>query len=293
MGTDFTRGEVMPLLFKFFLPFLLANLLNSIYNTVDTIIIGQFVGSSGIVAVTMGGKMLNLFTNIGLAFAGGGQVLISQLVGAGRRDELNATIGTLFSEMFGLSLLFALVTFLFSRRIITWLNTPPEAFESAVVYLRITCAGLPLIFGYNAVSSVLRGMGDSKSPLIFIAIAAFINLVGDLIFIVLFHMGAAGTAIATVLGQGLSLLFSLTVLYRRREHFGFDFRPASFRVDYPKLRVMLRLGYPVALRACCITITQLPGPWWDRTSAPTGTTGSKRSCAPPLSSAYPLRSCWG
>lgn len=257
MGTDFTRGEVMPLLFKFFLPFLLANLLNSIYNTVDTIIIGQFVGSSGIVAVTMGGKMLNLFTNIGLAFAGGGQVLISQLVGAGRRDELNATIGTLFSEMFGLSLLFALVTFLFSRRIITWLNTPAEAFESAVVYLRITCAGLPLIFGYNAVSSVLRGMGDSKSPLIFIAIAAFINLVGDLIFIVLFHMGAAGTAIATVLGQGLSLLFSLTVLYRRREHFGFDFRPASFRVDFPKLRVMLRLGYPVAVRACCITITQL------------------------------------
>ena len=156
MGTDFTQGEVMPLLFKFFLPFLLANLLNSIYNTVDTIIIGQFVGSSGIVAVTMGGKMLNLFTNIGLAFAGGGQVLIAQLVGAKRRDELNATIGTLFSEMFGLSVIFAVVTLLLSRNIITWLNTPAEAFESAVVYLRITCVGLPLIFGYNAVSSVLR-----------------------------------------------------------------------------------------------------------------------------------------
>ena len=257
MGTDFTQGEVMPLLFKFFLPFLLANLLNSIYNTVDTIIIGQFVGSSGIVAVTMGGKMLNLFTNIGLAFAGGGQVLIAQLVGAKRRDELNATIGTLFSEMFGLSVIFAVVTLLLSRNIITWLNTPAEAFESAVVYLRITCVGLPLIFGYNAVSSVLRGMGDSKSPLIFIAIAAFINLIGDLIFIIAFHMGAAGTAIATVLGQGVSLLFSLSVLYRRREHFGFDFKFSSFRIDWPKLRVMLKLGYPVALRACCITITQL------------------------------------
>ena len=181
IGTDFTQGEVMPLLLRFFLPFLLANLLNSIYNTVDTIIIGQFVGSSGIVAVTMGGKMLNLFTNIGLAFAGGGQVLISQLVGAKRREEINATIGTLFSEMLGLSVIFAAVTLLLSKRIITWLNTPEEAFESAVVYLRITCVGLPLIFGYNAVSSVLRGMGDSKSPLVFIAIAAFINLVGDLV----------------------------------------------------------------------------------------------------------------
>ena len=257
IGTDFTQGEAMPLLLRFFLPFLLANLLNSIYNTVDTIIIGQFVGSSGIVAVTMGGKMLNLFTNIGLAFAGGGQVLISQLVGAKRREEINATIGTLFSEMLGLSVIFAAVTLLLSKRIITWLNTPEEAFESAVVYLRITCVGLPLIFGYNAVSSVLRGMGDSKSPLVFIAIAAFINLVGDLVFIIAFRMGAAGTAVATVLGQGLSLLFSLIVLYRRREHFGFDFKLSSFAIDRPKLRVMMRLGYPVALRSCCITITQL------------------------------------
>lgn len=257
MGADFTEGKVMPLLLKFFLPFLLANLLNSLYNTVDTIIIGQFVGSTGIVAVSMGGKMLNLFTNVGLAFAGGGQILVSQLIGARRRDELNSAIGTMFTEMLVLSTVFAVVTFALSRNILTWLNTPEESFPQALAYLRITCVGLPLIFGYNAVSSVLRGMGDSKSPLLFIAIAATANLIGDIIFIVLFRMGAAGTAYATVIGQGISLAFSLTLLYRKRDEFGFDFRPESFKVDWSKLKVMFRLGYPVALRSCCITVTQL------------------------------------
>lgn len=257
LGADFTEGAVMPMLLRFFLPFLLANLLNSIYNMVDTIIIGQFVGSTGIVAVTMGGKMLNVFTNIGIGFAGGGQILISQLAGAHRREEYNATIGTLFTEMLALSILCSAGTLIFARDILVMLNTPADAFDSALAYLRITCAGLPLIFGYNAVSSVLRGMGDSKNPLIFIAIAAAFNLVGDLVFVVAFHMGAAGTAIATVLGQGLSLAFSVLFLYRRRERFGFDFRLRSFAVEWKKLWLMVKLGLPVAVRSIFITGTQL------------------------------------
>ncbi len=257
LGADFTEGAVMPMLLRFFLPFLLANLLNSIYNMVDTIIIGQFVGSTGIVAVTMGGKMLNVFTNIGIGFAGGGQILISQLAGAHRREEYNATIGTLFTEMLALSILCSAGTLIFARDILVMLNTPADAFDSALAYLRITCAGLPLIFGYNAVSSVLRGMGDSKNPLIFIAIAAAFNLVGDLVFVVAFHMGAAGTAIATVLGQGLSLAFSVLFLYRRRERFGFDFRLRSFAVEWKKLWLMVKLGLPVAVRSIFITGAQL------------------------------------
>lgn len=257
LGTDFTEGAVMPMLLHFFLPFLLANLLNSIYNMVDTIIIGQFVGSTGIVAVTMGGKMLNVFTNIGIGFAGGGQILISQLAGAHRREEYNATIGTLFTEMLALSVLCSAGTLIFARDILVMLNTPADAFDSALAYLRITCAGLPLIFGYNAVSSVLRGMGDSKNPLIFIAIAATFNLVGDLVFVVAFELGAAGTAIATVLGQGLSLAFSILFLYRRRERFGFDFRLRSFAVHWKKLWLMVKLGLPVAVRSIFITGTQL------------------------------------
>lgn len=248
---------MMPLLLRFMLPFLLANLLNSIYNTVDTIIIGQFVGSAGTLAVSLGGRLLNLCTMISTSIAGGGQVLISQLYGAKRRDDLNSAIGTLFSLMLISSVGIAVIAFFFSGPILTWMNTPEEAFSAARAYFRITCIGFPLMFGYNAVSSVLRGMGDSKSPLLFIAIAAAINLTGDLIFVIHFELGASGTALATVIGQGISLLFSLALLYRRKEKFGFDFRLKSFRIAREKMNIMLRIGLPMALSSCCIQITQM------------------------------------
>ncbi len=257
MGTDFTEGSIMPMLLRFMLPFLLASILNSLYNTVDMIIIGQYVGKIGIVSVNMGGRLLNLFTLIGLSLAGGGQVLISQQFGAKRRDELNATIGTLFTEMFVISVALGVVTTAFATPILGLLNTPEESFAGALKYLRITSLGLPLIFGYNAVSSVLRGMGDSRSPLVFIAIAAVLNLIGDIVFIVRFDMGAAGTAVATVLGQGISLVFSLGVLYRKRARFGFDFKWRSFAVDWEKLRIMLKIGFPMTLRILFINITQM------------------------------------
>lgn len=257
MGSDFTDGAILPMLFRFFLPFLLANLLNSIYNTVDTVIVGQFVGSAGIVAVTTGGKMLNLFTTIGISFAGSGQILVSQIVGAKRRDEIQSTIGTIFTEMLVISFAAAVLQMLFSRNIVSWMNTPEESFSSALAYLRITCVGIPLIYGYNAVCSILRGMGDSKSPLVFIAIAALFNVLGDILFVAVFPWGAAGTAIATVLAQGLSFVFSLVSLYRRRDRFGFDFKLRSFRADKRKLTIILKLGFPMALRNICITSTQM------------------------------------
>ncbi len=257
LGTNFTDGRMMPLMLRFMLPFLLANLLNNVYNTVDTIIIGQFVGSAGTVAVSMGGRVLVLCTMVGTALAGGGQVLISQLYGAGRREELNSSIGTLLSIMLLSSVVMAVLGFCLARPVLEWMNTPVEAFDGAMDYFRITCVGLPLTFGYNAVSAVLRGMGDSKNPLLFIAIAAVINLVGDLIFVLAFGMGPAGTAYATVIGQGISLIFSLFLLYHRRAHFGFDFRRSSFRIDRGHGAVILKIGLPMALRSFFIQFTQM------------------------------------
>lgn len=257
MGTDLTRGSMMPVLLKFMFPFLLANLLNSIYNTVDTIIIGQFVGSAGTLAVSLGGRMMNMCTMVSTALAGGGQILISQLYGARKRSEVNSAIGTFFSLTAISSVIIALIGFACAKPILTWMNTPAEAFDAALAYFRITCIGMPFLFGYNAVSSVLRGMGDSKNPLLFIAIAAAINLFGDLLFVLVFQMGAAGTAYATVIGQGVSLIFSLALLYHRREQFGFDFKPRSFRMDSGHLKIILKIGLPMVLRSCCIQFTQM------------------------------------
>lgn len=257
LGLDFTEGPILPLLVRYCIPFLLANILNSLYNTVDTIVIGQFVGGVGIVAVTMGGKTLNMFTMIGNALAGGGQTLIAQLTGAKRKDDINSTIGTLFSTLLILAVAIAGILISCAKPILHLLNTPEEALQGAFYYLIITTAGIPLMFGYNAVSAVLRGMGDSKSPLLFIGIAAVFNLIGDIVFIVIFHMGAVGTAIATVMGQGISLIFSIVYLIRRKERFGFDFRLRSFRIDTVKLKIILKIGLPMALRGLFISGAQL------------------------------------
>lgn len=257
IGMNFTEGPIMPMLLKFFLPFLLANALNNLYNTVDAIIIGQFLGSYGIVAVSMGGKMLALFTLVGTALASAGQVLISQHIGAGQRRELNSTIGTLFTELFTISVIFAVINLCLGENILALINTPEESFSSAIDYLRITSIGLPLVFGYNAVSSVLRAMGDSKNPLIFIAIATVANIVLDILFIVVFQLGVAGTALATIMGQGISLVFSLSLLYRKRESFGFDFRLPSFKPDWSKLGLLLKLGLPLSMRSIFIIGTQI------------------------------------
>ncbi|MDF2636278.1 MAG: efflux family protein [Pelosinus sp.] len=257
IGMDFTEGSISTLLMKFLGPFLLASLLNSIYNTVDMIIIGQFVGSVGTVAVSMGGKILNLLTLVSTGLSSGGQILIGQQVGAKKKEELNATIGTLFGLLGVLSIVISIICLVFSNQILTLMNTPEESFTAARSYYIITTAGLPLIFGYNAVSSVLRGMGDSKRPLLFIAIAAALNLVLDIVFIKAFHLGAAGTAYATIIGQGVSLIFSVVFLYRRRDQFGFDFKLRSFTIVSGKANKILRLGGPLAAQGAMINLTQL------------------------------------
>ncbi len=257
IGTDFTTGSIRKHLLIFVTPFLLSSILNSLYNATDMVIIGQFIGNVGTVAVSQGGKMLNLFTLVCTSLAGSGQVLIGQLLGAKKEKELNETIGTMFSILIGIAVFLSVVCLALSTNIIGWLNTPEESAQAALSYLRITCIGLPLVFAYNAVSTVLRGMGESKLPFVFIAIAAVFNIIGDIIFIVVFDMGVVGTAIATVMGQGISFVVSAIYLYRRRQQFGFDFKLKSFIPKADKTRIILKVGLPMAARSFCIQFSQL------------------------------------
>lgn len=258
VGRDFTTGNISELVISFMTPFLLANLLTDLYNMVDMIIIGRFVGSAGIAAVTLGGKLLTMCTNVSIGLSAGGQIFLSQQIGAKRRrEELCATIGTMFSFLGMLSCILGVFCFFAVESILRLIGTPEESFQAAASYFRITSAGMPFVFGYNAVSSVLRGMGDSRRPLLFIAIAASANLVLDLVFVLGFGIGATGTALATIMGQGLAFVFSVRYLYRKREGFAFDFRRESFRIDREKLAVMLKIGVPTALQSLLIHSTQL------------------------------------
>lgn len=257
MGTDFTEGPIIPMLLRFALPFLLASILNNLYSTVDMIVIGRFAGNLGTAAVTSGGKLLNVFTMVSMGLSAAGQLYIAQSVGAGRRKDTNVAIGTLFSVLLAAAVILSAGTCLLSDRIMVWMNTPQELYPSAIAYLRIASVGLPLIYGYEVISAILRGMGDSKTPLVFIAIATAVNLILDIVFVACLGMGAAGTALATVIGQGVSLAVSLCFLYRHRDRFGFDFQPESFRPDGRILKILLRLGVPMALSNGLIMVSQI------------------------------------
>ena len=257
LSKDFTKGSIPKALFYFMLPFMASNALQVLYSTVDMIIVGHFVGTPGLSAVSQSSLIVNFVTMVCMGFSNAGQVLISQAIGAGKRKELNGIIGTLFSIVTGISLVLSLVI-VFARPVIFhWMNIPVESYDMATDYLVICGLGLVLTAGYNMVSAVLRGMGDSKRPFMFIGIASAINLVLDIIFTGLWGWGVAGAAYATIIGQGVSFVFSLFYLYKKKESFGFDFHKKSFRVDKKYAGMIVSLGMPMAIQSGCINISML------------------------------------
>jgi putative MATE family efflux protein len=192
-----------------------------------------------------------------IGFASAGQIMISQSVGKGDRETVNSIIGTMFSSLLSFSILLSIVTICLADTFLVWMQTPAEAFEQARAYSIVCFAGLFFVYGYNVVSSILRGMGDSMRPFIFIAIAAVMNFLLDLLFIAVLGMEAFGAALATVLGQAFSFVASIIYLYRRKEAFGFDFKIQSFKVRFNILKPMIKLGFPLALQYAAISISML------------------------------------
>lgn len=254
---DLTQGSVTRLLLIFAFPLLCSNLLQTVYNMVDMIVIGQFVGREGLSAVSIGGDMLHFLTFLVMGFSNAGQVILSQYIGAGNRDRIRGTIGTMFTVTFISAVGLTIVCYLGLDAFLHAMNTPAECFDYARQY-GLTCVlGLVFIYGYNLVSAILRGMGDSKHPFIFIAVATVVNLVLDLVFVAGLGMGPFGAALATVIGQGVSFLWAIFYLYRHKESFGFDFTPASFKPDPEVLPKLIRLGLPMILQYAAINFSML------------------------------------
>lgn len=257
IGTDLTKGHVTKQLVTFAVPFMLSNALQAVYSMVDMLIVGNVVGETGISAVNNASMLVMLMTTLCMGFSSSGQVYIAQLVGAGKKRELNDAIGTLFTTMFLLAGAMTAVSLLLCDVLLRLLDVQPGAYAGARGYMLICGGGIAFTYGYNMISAVLRGMGESRRPLLFIAIASVVNLILDLLFVVLFRWGVAGAAWATIIGQGLSFLVSIVYLYRRREAFGFDSRRESFRIKKPPFMVLVRLGIPFAIQMSAISISML------------------------------------
>ena len=257
MVKDMTEGKVVPLLLRFAFPLFVSNALQAVYNVVDMVVVGNYIGKAGMSAVSIGGDLLHLLTFVAMGFCSAGQVIIARAVGERRPEDIRKTIGTMFTFLLSVSAAIAVICYLLRASLLSWLNTPAAARAYAMDYLVTCVCGLVFIYGYNIVSAILRGMGDSKRPFLFIAVAAILNMILDVLFVKYLHMEVFGAALATVIGQGVSFLASLVYLYRRRESFGFDFRPASFRIDGPTFRRLLALGIPMAIQSAAINLSKI------------------------------------
>lgn len=245
---DLTRGNLRKQLLRFSVPFMLMNLMQALYTVIDMIVVGQFVGSAGLSAVSMGGMMTAIMLEFGSGIATGGQVYIAQLVGAGRRKELNDVIWTMFLILLLLAVCVGGIVIVFRGVFLQWINTPSEALAYADDYVVCCSAGLIFLYGYNAISAIFRGIGNSVKPMQFALISTVVNIVLDLLFVGVFHWAAAGAALATVIAQAVAFFASIGFFYKTRDSIGLD----SIRFDCKLARRIMKLGAPMILMQVAI-----------------------------------------
>ncbi|MCJ7848308.1 MAG: MATE family efflux transporter [Blautia sp.] len=252
---DLTTGNVSKKLIKFAVPLLLANLLQSFYSIVDMLVVGRFVGETGLAAISNASMISFIINSICIGVTMGGTVLVAQYKGADDEEGQRETVGTLFSLSFFASLLVTVSGLLVYRPFFQILRVPAGSMQDACDYMRIICCGTVFVFGYNAVCSVMKGLGDSISSLYFIAAAAVVNILLDLLLVGPFGMGIAGAAYATVFSQGISLAISICCL--RRKTFIFPFRLKNFAVQTEKMAAVLKVGLPTAVQMAVVNISYL------------------------------------
>ena len=234
-----------------------SNALQVLYSTIDMIIVGEYVGTPGLSAVSQSSQIVNFATMVCLGLSNAGQVLVSQAFGAGKKKEMNDIIGTMFTVLTIFAAILSVIIISINGWIMDVMNMPPESYDMAIDYLIICTGGLIFTAGYNMVSAVLRGMGDSKRPFLFIGIASAINLVLDLLFTGVLGWGVAGAAWATIIGQAGAFIFSIFYLYRHKESFGFDFKRESFRMQKKYVCMIVSLGTPMAIQMGCLNLSML------------------------------------
>ena len=256
--SDFTTGNIPKQLFIFATPLFLSSLLQVVYNMVDMIVVGNVLGEVGLSAVSVGGDISSFLTFLGMGFANAGQVIISKYIGAGKRHHVGRFISTLSSTLFLVAVSLSFLCLLFRKQFLSLMNTPTESYEQALSYSTICILGMVFIYGYNAMSAVLRGLGDSKHPFIFISIASILNVILDLVFVIGLQMGAGGAALATVISQCVSFLSCIAFLYKKRDTLGFEIHISYFfHIDKAMLSELTKLGVPMAIKSASIHISKL------------------------------------
>lgn len=246
MERDLTSGSVFRNIVFFSLPYLLSYFLQTLYGMADLFIIGQFNGVDSITAVSVGGQVMHMLTVMIVGLAMGSTVTIAKAVGGRHSAQTARAVGNTVTLFMDVSVVATALLLIFVKSVVAVMSTPAEAVIETTVYLSICFAGIPFITAYNIISSVFRGLGDSKSPMYFIAIACGVNIGLDYLFVGIFHLGAAGAALGTVLSQTISVLAALLVIFKRKT--GILLRREDLRPQKGTMGQILKIGIPVAVQ---------------------------------------------
>lgn len=246
MKKNLTSGSVFKIIVYFSLPYLLSYFLQTLYGMADLFIIGQFNGVDNITAVSIGSQVMHMLTVMIVGLAMGSTVVIGRAVGAKQQEKASTAIGNTITLFMVVSVAATALLLLFVKPIVSLMSTPEEAVSGTIAYLTICFIGIPFITAYNIISSIFRGLGDSKSPMYFIAVACVFNIVLDYLFIGVFKLGPIGAALGTTLSQTISVIVALAVILKRK--IGITLKKGDFKPERETMGQVLKIGVPVALQ---------------------------------------------
>ncbi len=253
MERDLTTGSIGRNILKFSLPYFLSYFLQTLYGMADLFIIGQFNGVASTTAVSIGSQVMHMITVMIVGIAMGTTVMIGKSVGAKQKKETSKIIGNTISLFVCLSIVLTVILLFFVHPIVRIMSTPQQAVEGTGAYLMICLAGIPLITAYNIISSIFRGLGDSKSPMYFIAVACAANIVLDYVFIGGLHLGASGAALGTTLAQTISVIVAIIAIWKKDT--GISLKRSDLRPEAKILKNILGIGIPISLQDGFIQIS--------------------------------------
>lgn len=255
MKRNLTRGSVFQTTLSFSTPYLLSYFLQTLYGMADLFIIGQFNGVESTTAVSIGSQVMHMLTVMIVGLAMSSTVVIGQAVGAKKSDEASEAVGNSISLFAVVSVLLTAGLLFLVNPIVSVMSTPQEAVEVTVDYLTVCFAGIPFIIAYNVVCSIFRGMGDSRSPMYFVAVACAANIALDYLFIGAFHMSTLGAALGTTISQAISVIISLIFILRRKT--GISLTTSNLKPKKSSMGRLLKIGVPVALQDGFIQVSFL------------------------------------
>lgn len=250
-----TEGSISKTLLLFAVPFLIANILQSLYGAVDLWVVGQYCTAESVAAVSTGTQVTQIVTSLVTGLTLGSTIIIGQYMGSREYELVKQTIGTTLTVFAIVALMLTALMLGFERPLLRLLGTPEASFALTMQYVAICSMGNIFICGYNAISAILRGYGDSTRPMIFVGVACVLNIILDIIFVKFLGMDVRGTALATVISQGISMFAA--VIYLKKNNFIFDFKWSSFRPVGGLIGQLARVGIPISFQEMMVRISFL------------------------------------